>query len=180
MLVKTHTFHDPRRRSRQRRDPQLPAIFTKCSRCSHLLDQTRVWLGQTKSRSIEGTSVWWLHRLHFAKVATKSAWRRKSPLEQRWRSGVDSELGRAIDRGGHDRSRRVGAATVAVRGVRRKPQLAATNTPACGYSSRRKANAVAHGRGEPVWQKPLLPNRETPTNSPFEPLRDNYCYSRRV
>ena len=47
-------------------------------------------------------------------------------------------------------------------------------------SGRENDSAVAHGRGEPVWQKPLLPNRETPTNSPFEPLRDNYCYSRRV
>ena len=61
-----------------------------------------------------------------------------------------------------------------------EPELAATNTHECGYSSRENDNAVAHGRGEPVWQKPLLPNRETPTNSPFEPLRDNYCYSRRV
>ena len=31
--------------------------------------------------------------------------------EQRWRSGVDSELGRAVDRGGRDRSRRIGAAS---------------------------------------------------------------------
>ena len=60
-----------------------------------------------------------------------------------------------------------------------EPELAATNTRVWLLKPENDS-AVAHGRGEPVWQKPLLPNRETPTNSPFEPLRDNYCYSRRV